>query len=130
MRTAGKRIAYLAVGAIATMLGLLGIFLPGLPTVPFILLALWAFSNSSQRLHAWVRRLPMLKEVHKEIDQFQADRSISLRIKIISQAMAWSSFVVLLILMKNVWVSVAVGLLALACSACMFFIPTRQTQSD
>ena len=42
-------LAHLSLG-----LGLLGVLLPGLPTVPFILLAAWAAMRGSPRLHAWL----------------------------------------------------------------------------
>ena len=42
-------LAWLSLG-----LGLLGVLLPGLPTVPFILLAAWAAMRGSPRLHAWL----------------------------------------------------------------------------
>ena len=35
-------------------LGAVGIVIPGLPTVPFMLIALWLFSKSSQRIHDWL----------------------------------------------------------------------------
>lgn len=47
-------------------LGLAGVFIPGLPTTVFILLAAWAAARSSQRLHTWLWRHrlfgPMLQD--------------------------------------------------------------------
>lgn len=48
-RWAWVLLAYLALG-----LGFIGIFLPGLPTVPFILLAAYAAARGSDKLHRWL----------------------------------------------------------------------------
>ena len=56
-------LAYVALG-----LGLLGVVLPGLPTVPFILLSAWAAAQGSERLHAWLLAHPkfgtMIRDWH------------------------------------------------------------------
>ena len=40
-------------------LGAVGIVVPGLPTVPFMLIALWAFARSSRRFHDWLYGHPV-----------------------------------------------------------------------
>ncbi|WP_417520071.1 YbaN family protein [Minwuia sp.] len=50
----------LFLGWVCVGLGIAGIILPGLPGVPFLLLAAWAFSRSSKRFHDWLMAHPRL----------------------------------------------------------------------
>ena len=49
-----KRAGFATLGILFFAVGVIGVFLPVLPTTPFMLLALWAFSNSSKRLHDYI----------------------------------------------------------------------------
>ncbi|WP_027256984.1 YbaN family protein [Leisingera aquimarina] len=48
------RFVYAGLGLFCVGLAVIGIVLPLLPTVPFLLLAAFFFANSSERLHTWI----------------------------------------------------------------------------
>lgn len=54
------RALWITAGAAFTGLGVVGIFLPLLPTVPFLLLAAACFARGSERLHVWLVDHPRL----------------------------------------------------------------------
>lgn len=52
------RYVLLGVGIFCTGLGIAGIVLPGIPGTLFLLIAVWAFSRSSERFHLWIYNHP------------------------------------------------------------------------
>ncbi len=115
---------YIFLGLITSAIGIVAIFVPGLPTTVFIIIALWAFSKSNQRLHKWLTHLPILKNVMHHIRHYEEHKAISLEVKIISQICAWGSFLFMLSLPLH-WVFKVLALsAALGCSAAMWKIKT------
>jgi uncharacterized membrane protein YbaN (DUF454 family) len=70
-------------------LGAVGTVVPGLPTTPFMLLALWAFSKSSKRFHDW---LYAHKIFGPPLTQWQTHRVIAVKAKVLSVVTMLASF--------------------------------------
>jgi uncharacterized membrane protein YbaN (DUF454 family) len=88
----------IVLGIISLGLGILGIFLPLLPTTPFLLLSAFLFAHSSEKLHSWLLNHKILG---KYIHDFLQDRTIPLRIKIISISMLWATIICSIIFVAN-----------------------------
>jgi len=52
------RMVWLIFGFTALILAIIGIILPLLPTVPFLLLAAFCFARSSEKIHKWLLNHP------------------------------------------------------------------------
>ena len=76
-----KRSVYLVLGWLCFGLGVLGVFLPVLPTTPFMLLALGAFARSSEPLRHWLYNHP---RYGYSLQQWHQHRVIPLRAKVIA----------------------------------------------
>ena len=57
-----KKIIYIFIGCISLGLGIIGVILPILPTVPFALLAAFCFARSSERLDGWFKNTKLYRE--------------------------------------------------------------------
>lgn len=74
-----KKYFYLILGIFSVILASVGAFLPILPTVPFLLLALFCFSKSSDKAYQFLIKN---KYFGKTLEDYYSGNGISLAIKI------------------------------------------------
>ena len=74
-----KKILFVVLGCICLALGCIGIALPILPTVPFFLVTVFCFANSSQKLHDWFVSTKMYK---KHLESFVKKKGMTMQTKL------------------------------------------------
>lgn len=87
-------------GLVALGLGILGIFLPVLPTTPLLLLAAALFLRSNARLYDWLMNHPKLGVY---ISNFMEHKAIPLRVKVVSVSLLWITLVNCAVFVTEHW---------------------------
>ncbi len=107
------KIVLIILGLLSLGLGVVGIFVPLLPTTPLLLLSAWCFVRSSERLYEWLINNRYLGEY---IRNFREHRAIPLRAKILSVALIWLTigYCVVAVVDEYWWAQIAMLLLAAA----------------
>lgn len=118
-----KKMTYLIIGHLCLILGIIGAFIPVLPTTPFLLLAAFLYSQSSPKLHNWIISH---KYLGPPVKDWQDRGVIGLKAKIIATVM-----IILVIglrfpsLAVNMWIKVSATIILMAV---LIFIWTRPSK--
>jgi len=101
------RLGLLAFGWAAVGLAVLGVFLPILPTTPFLLLAAWAFAKSSPRMRVWLYEHPRFGRF---LQDWRDEGAIPLRGKIAAVVGMLAAWHIVFFTADKLWVPVLVGI--------------------
>ena len=125
------KILLIVVGTICVILGVFGIFLPLLPTTPFLLLAACCYSRSSERFYHWLITNRWFGEY---IRNYREGRGMLLKQKIIALSLLWIiiSYSALFVVSLG-WLQLLLLIIALCVSVHLLrmntFKPERQSTS-
>jgi uncharacterized membrane protein YbaN (DUF454 family) len=116
------------IGVLAVLLGILGLFLPLLPTTPFLLLASGCFARGSDRLHGWLLNHRVFGVY---LRNFEAGNGIPLRAKIVASVMMWSSLLVAIVRFEHLGLRLALVLIGASVSLYLWrYLPTLRTSRN
>lgn len=94
------RILFAILGFIFFVLGAIGVFLPIIPTTPFLLLAAFFFAKSSDRLNKWFLSTKLYQN---HLDSFIKERAMTLKTKLCILIFASTMLIIAFIMMNNVY---------------------------
>ncbi|MDT8991590.1 YbaN family protein [Curvibacter sp. APW13] len=110
VRSALARWLYQLLAVVSLGLGILGVFLPVLPTTPFILLAAWAATRGSPRLLAWLESHPAFGQMLRD---WRSGGVVSRKAKWSAAIVMASSALIILVFVRKPLVQVlAIGSMA------------------
>lgn len=119
-KTRAMRLLYLVLGVLMLALGIIGAFLPLMPTTIFLILAAWFFSKSSRRLETWLLGHPVLGPT---VVNWQRHGVIAPRAKAMACAgMAFGYLLFWLGAHPGLWLAL---LVAIVLGACATYVLTR-----
>lgn len=116
------RALFIGCGVVALLIGVAGLFLPVLPTTPFVLVAAGCFARSSVRMHDWLlsHRIagPIIRAWHEH-------RSMPPGIKPWAFMLMAFSFGLSLLAMESLWHQIMLVLLAMVLAFFLWRVPVR-----
>ncbi|MCL2039394.1 MAG: YbaN family protein [Bacteroidetes bacterium] len=116
---------FVFIGIISLGLGILGIFLPLLPTTPFLLLSTILFARSSKKLHNW---LINHKVFGNYIRNFIEEKSIPLKVKISSTLLLWFTilFSIFFVIEDKTWLQILLFAIAIGVTIHILHYKTKR----
>ncbi len=118
------RLLLILSGFLSLGIGIAGIFLPVLPTVPLFLLAVACFARSSEKCHAWLLNHQHFGPV---VAPFLDGQGIPRKAKIKAIILLWASLLISIIFfIPLLWVDVLVFIIGIGVSLYLIRLPLRQ----
>jgi uncharacterized protein len=126
-RSRTVRVLLIVAGSISLALGLIGVFLPLLPTTPFVLLAAACYARASPRFHGW---LLANRTFGPLIAEWEQHGSIPYRTKLVAIALMSVTFAVSITLfVRPAWLKIALALVGVALAVWLYRMPSRDRPS-
>ena len=125
MRNLKKKL-YIAFGFLAVALAIIGVFIPGLPTVPFLLVALFCFERSSKKYHDMIMNNKYFGPV---LQDYYSGKGLTPSVKIkailfLSCGMAFSIYKI-----QNLHARIALAIVWLGVAIHIILLKTKKTKN-
>ncbi len=108
-------------GSIFVTVGLIGIFLPLLPTTPFLLLAGYSFNRGSDKMRNWFESNKLIRTY---INNYREKKGMTIRAKMNSIFILWFTIGVSIYLMDNIYLRIVLIIVIISVTIHLIRIPS------
>jgi uncharacterized membrane protein YbaN (DUF454 family) len=117
------KVLMICAGFLLLALGAVGVFVPVLPTTPFVLLAAACFGSASPKLYKWLAGTRFFGPF---IENYKQKNGVPARMKALALCFLWPLLVLSMVLTGKLWVIALLTLVGAAVSAHILLIKTRR----
>ena len=117
-----SKIILLALGWICVSLGFIGIFVPGLPTTIFLIIALWAFTKSSKTLRLWLLNHKRFGPI---LHNWQEYKVVPLRAKILMVILQTSVVIIVQYTFDNLIITFGLTIILVLVATYVISLPSK-----
>ena len=117
-----KRMILISLGWLCVSLGFIGIFVPGIPTTIFLIIALWAFTKSSKKLRNWLLN-------HKRFDpilnNWQQHKVVPRRAKILMVVLMSLASILFYYSLQNLYLTIGLVIILVLVAIYVISLPSK-----
>ena len=118
-----RRVVLLATGTVSLGLGVVGMFVPLLPTTCFLLGAAWCFGKSSPRLHQWMLTNRLFGRYLRD---YKAGLGFPASVKVSSLVVMWGTMLLTVVLIPRLWLGGVLLVIGGAVTWHLVTLPTKR----
>ena len=117
-----SRIILLALGWICVSLGFIGIFVPGIPTTIFLIIALWAFTKSSKKLRNWLLNHKRFGPI---LNNWQQHKVVPRRAKILMVVLMSLASILFYYSLQNLYLTIGLVIILVLVAIYVISLPSK-----
>ena len=117
-----KRTILISLGWLCVGLGFVGVFVPGIPTTIFLIIALWAFTKSSEKLRHWLLNHKRFGPI---LNNWQKHKVVPRRAKILMVVLMSLAVVLFYYSLQNLYLTIGLIIILVSVAIYVISLPSK-----
>ena len=117
-----KRTILISLGWLCVGLGFVGVFVPGIPTTIFLIIALWAFTKSSEKLRHWLLNHKRFGPI---LNNWQQHKVVPRRAKILMVLLMSLAVVLFYYSLQNLYLTIGLIIILVSVAIYVISLPSK-----